>query len=688
MALSSKCHVVLVAALLVFSTAIFADDLPDDDAVNLLSQKAKKTADDFYEKTFEMRMRYEYAGCFLDPNDKAKLLELASQASAELKKIAQDQNNLKKQIEDYRGDDWEIRFGQTGLWRKVSADLLNTQTIKLEIDYRLARINGEIASPAQQQYLRQQARSNWAWCEAIKLSMEKVKCIGLSRSDELDDIAKALAGSECNENPEMLLSLAILQNKYAPDKFKNTLSSHSQVSEMLGKIILDCLALDPNLDSLNPVTAELAAGAALKINPAAYKDLLLAVAGDDRIETPGTLAVAAIAVAETEPQTAVKFFMESSALQFQKKETLLDLDAQATAEGAARLAYDNFSRNNIDCNLAVAAFENYVNIASNKLTEEMHYNYGEILLDCGRTKNAIETFTKLAENSQSVWRDKANFQLLKIQINAGQSDQSLPQLRNFILNCTGRNELKDRLRYEAMDLYCRMVLSRDGNDSARQVLDLLDTAEPTPDFPYDLYRAEATFRLGRLEDSARFMSKAVDANDDSLPPQTVLLLSEILDKIELWQQNAADYNQLLKNCETLAEYAFKSADTAQNNLLLAEVLILNGKGVKRPLPSNNEDTIWLRVMARTLMAQNKFEQAVKLWAQIAESKRNQSAEQSRKSYAWWQAKFYELDCLSKVPSANLKDIRHTIEVLQSTYAEIPAPWPEKLESLKQHCVTN
>jgi hypothetical protein len=277
---------------------------------------------------------------------------------------------------------------------------------------------------------------------------------------------------------------------------------------------------------------------------------------------------------------------------------------------------------------------------------------------------------------------------LKIQINAGQSDQSLPQLRNFILNCTGRNELKDRLRYEAMDLYCRMVLSRDGNDSARQVLDLLDTAEPTPDFPYDLYRAEATFRLGRLEDSARFMSKAVDANDDSLPPQTVLLLSEILDKIELWQQNAADYNQLLKNCETLAEYAFKSADTAQNNLLLAEVLILNGKGVKRPLPSNNEDTIWLRVMARTLMAQNKFEQAVKLWAQIAESKRNQSAEQSRKSYAWWQAKFYELDCLSKVPSANLKDIRHTIEVLQSTYAEIPAPWPEKLESLKQHCVTN
>ena len=688
MPFSSKYFIIFIVALFVFPSTIFAEDLPTADEISLLAQKAKQTADDFYRDTFEMRMRYEYAGSFLDPNDKAKLLELASQASADLEKITQDQNNLKKQIEDYQGDDWEMLFGQTGLWRKISADLLNTKTIKLEIDYRLARIKGEIESPAQKQYLQQQARSNWAWCEAIKLSMEKVKCIGLSNSDEFDDIAEALAASECNENPEMLLSLAILQNKYAPDKLKNTLSSHSHVSELLGKIILDCLALDPNLDLLNPVTAELAADAALKTNPAAYKDLLLAVAGVDKLKTPGTLAVAAISVAETNPQTAVKFFIESSALRFQKKETLLDIDAKAAAEHAVRLAYENFVLKNIDCNLAIAAFENCTNIASDKLTEEMQYDYGEILLDCGRTKNAIETFSKLANNSQSIWRDKANFKLLKIQIDAGQNDQSLPRLRKLILSCTGRNELKDRLRYKALDLYCRTALVLDSNDYTEKILNLLDSAESTPNFPYDLYRAQAFHKLGRLEDSARFMSKALDTNDILIAPQAVVLLSEILDKIELWQQNAADYKQLLKNCETLAEYALKSADTAQNNLLLAEVLILNGKRIERPLPSNNEDIIWLRVMARMLMAQNKFEQAVKLWTQIAESKRNQFAEQSRKSYGWWQAKFYELDCLSKLPSANLKDIHHTIEVLQSTYTEIPAPWPEKLDLLKQRCITN
>jgi tetratricopeptide (TPR) repeat protein len=316
--------------------------------------------------------------------------------------------------------------------------------------------------------------------------------------------------------------------------------------------------------------------------------------------------------------------------------------------------------------------------------EDMQYNYGEILLDCGKTQNALEIFTKLAETSQSVWRDKAKLQLLKIQINAGRED-SLPQLQKLILDCKGNDELRDQLRFKAMDLYCRTALTRDNNDSAAQVLALLDSAEPTPDFPYDLYRAQATFRLGRLEDSARFMSKAVDANDDSLPPQAVLLLSEILDKIELWQQNAADFNQLLKNCGTLAEYVHKSVGTSQTNLLLAEVTILEGKKIDWLFPSNDEGALWPRVTTRLLMQQKKFDQSAKSWAQIAESKRNESAGQNKKSYGWWQAKFYELDCLTKLSSANLKDIHHIIEVLQSTYTEIPAPFAEKLKILRQQC---
>ncbi|MGA2093804.1 MAG: hypothetical protein ABSH16_10415 [Sedimentisphaerales bacterium] len=659
MPLPSKHLLVFVASLLVFSAELFADDLPGYDEVNRLSQRAKQAADDFFNKTFEIRMRYEYAGRLTDPNDKVKILELAAQATAGLEQIANDQNNLKKQIEDYQGDDWEIRFGQTGLWRRLTADLKKTESEALEIN-AVSEITDETKSGCPPLAIR-------SGCDSIRTAMQQIKCLGRCEPNELEAIAEALVKSECNNNPEMLLSLAILQNKYAPDKLKNTLFRNSQAAGVFGKILVESLSADPNLDLLNSATAELVA---------VYK-------------TPDTLIVAGVAVAETEPQKTIKFFIESSALQFQKKETLLDIDAHATAEGAARLAYDNFTQNNIDCNLAVAAFDNYKLIASDRMSEEMQFNFGKILLDCGKTQNAVETFTKLADTSQSVWRDKATFQLIKIKINAGHGEESLTQLQKLILNCTGQDKLKLQFRLEAMDLYCRTALGRDNNDSAAQVLALLDSAESTPDFPYDLYRAQATFRLGRLEDSARFMSKAVDANDDSLPPQAVSLLSEILDKIELWQQNARDFNEMLQNCANLAQFAHKSLNDRKTICILAEFSVIQKKDCPEPFSSIDEDDInTMRPIARLLVLQGNFERAARLWTKIVELRRNDLQSPNQKSYGWWQAKFYELECLTKLPAANLKDIHHIIEVLQSTYAEIPVPFAEKLDSLKQRCITN
>ena len=83
------------------------------------------------------------------------------------------------------------------------------------------------------------------------------------------------------------------------------------------------------------------------------------------------------------------------------------------------------------------------------------------------------------------------------------------------------------------------------------------------------------------------------------------------------------------------------------------------------------------------MAKNDCTQAAQIWSKIAELQRNDLQEQNRKSYGWWQAKFYELNCLSKLPPTKPEDLRHTIEVLQSTYPEIPAPWAEKLNKLNE-----
>ncbi len=638
----------LPLVLLTFSLpAIAADSLPTAQDINDAAQKAKQVSDSFFTQTFNIRMQYEYSGRFLNQQDKDTLCKTAQQASADLEQIANTQSAMKQAIEAYQKDDWEALFGQTGLWRKLAADLLNTQTAKLEIDYCLARITGNLK--IEQQFFDTLAKSGLNRCAPIKATIEKIKYIGLSEPNELDNIARSLEKSDCSGNPEMLLSLAILQSKYAPGALQNNLSRSPQTTDLLGKIILADLSSDANLNSLNPVTAELAAYSARTTNPSAYKELLLALANIDQFKSPMVLYAAGISVTDSAPKKTIKLLIEASTLQQKKKYWLIDIEADRTAEQAARLAYDLFTQKNIDCTLAVAAFDNYTRIAADKITEQMQYLYGTLLLACDKTQEASEMFIRLANDSNTIWQDKAFLELLKIKINAGR-EENLPQLRKFILNCKGQDEQKRLLRLEAMDLYCRAILGSDINDSATQVLNLLDAAEQTPGLRYDLFKAQALRQLGRLEEAARYMSKAVIEDSNSSAALTAQIVSEIIDKIELWQKDANNFNELLQNCDTLAEFANKSANSRQTALLFAEVSTLQGKRFLTPFSPDENDVTWLRVQARLLMAQEKFEQSAKLWAKIAELRRNETPEQNQKSWGWWQAKFYELDCLAKSPS--------------------------------------
>jgi len=370
-----------------------------------------------------------------------------------------------------------------------------------------------------------------------------------------------------------------------------------------------------------------------------------------------------------------------------------------SAEKTAQFAYDQFNQKNIDCNLALEAFDNLARFYPDTVNEKMQYFYGKILLDCGKTQQASEIFTKLADTSQ-YWRDEAALEFLKIKINSD-CEKTLPQLRQFILNCTGQDEQKRSLRLEAIDLYCRTAIARDSNSFAVQVLNLLDTAEQTPGLRYDFFKAQALYQSGRLEESARYMSKAIVDDSGSMAPVAAHIVSTIIDEIELWQKDANDFNELLQNCHTLAVFANKSA-TYETSDLLGEVVALravfeNSAFYKKMLSSveasmtaspTTGNIIYLRSTARLLMAQEKFDQAAKLWARIAELKRNESTDRNQKSYGWWQANFYELDCLAKSQQADKQNIAHVIDVLSGSYPQIPAPWPEKLGLLKKQCAAN
>jgi len=94
-------------------------------------------------------------------------------------------------------------------------------------------------------------------------------------------------------------------------------------------------------------------------------------------------------------------------------------------------------------------------------------------------------------------------------------------------------------------------------------LKLLDTAEQTPGLRYNIFKAQALRQLGRLEESAQYMSKAIVEDSNSPAALAAQIASEIIDKIELWQKDAGDFNELLRNCDALAEFARKSSNNIQ-----------------------------------------------------------------------------------------------------------------------------
>ncbi len=87
------------------------------------------------QESFTLRMKYEYYGQFVDKTDKDELTELSEEDGLKLSEIIRIQRALKEKIELYDGSDWDARYGSTGLWRKLFADLQTALLTKCQIDF-------------------------------------------------------------------------------------------------------------------------------------------------------------------------------------------------------------------------------------------------------------------------------------------------------------------------------------------------------------------------------------------------------------------------------------------------------------------------------------------------------------------------------------------------------------------------
>jgi len=743
-----------VAFLFLSSSSGFAGALPTAEDINSLAENAKLTTDTFMQQSFKLRMQYEFSGRFLNPNDKDNLYELAKESADHLQEIAQNQRMLKKQVEDYQGNDWDQRYGSTGLWRKSAGDLFRTTFYKCKIDFYLALASGQLQRNEILHKILAQIDSTFSHMpsDAIKLlkiktlillaetesdyrtqakdalyspdmiypgmpcefdirrQIQKIKFSGKIRPDQVNKLTDYFFKIGCADDFELILSLAILQLQSKQFKaFGKTVSLWPQTKDFLGSIILSDLShrieQQQSLQQISVFEAELAAQAAWKDETKDYETLLNHLAGTEKFQTPLILYVTATKLTESSPAKAVNLLVKASKLQQQKSDGL-NIEPYKIAEQAAQLAYNLFAKDPCNglghtayCSVAIDAFDNYSTIAADRIDEELKYLYSSVLRDCGRVEESKKLLQKIADRPTGLWRRRAKLDLILQQMQQNHKQQTsqdelLEQLRDFILNCPGRDEKSNAIRAEALNIYCRSLLERADELSAQKVLDILSEAEESRGIQLDFFKAKALQQIGELEQAVHYMVSAIVYDSGSLAPEVTQLLSEVVDKIEQFETQAEDFNKMLDSCIKLAEFGNKSLNNRQTALLLAEFLVFAADNEQSRLTeaesllntlaeeTDSGDVDFLRCRARLLAEQGEFEAAAGLWAKLCEMRKDELALTNQQSWKWWRAKYYELYCWSKLPQTRKADVAHSIEILENSFHNIPPLWAKRLSLLK------
>jgi len=341
-------------------------------------------------------------------------------------------------------------------------------------------------------------------------------------------------------------------------------------------------------------------------------------------------------------------------------------------------------------------------IAAAKNNQKLEYLCSIVLNGCGRSAESEKLLEKIAACPAGIWRNRAKLDLIIRRMeqagkeNKAQQNKLLEELRDFILNYHGQDKNSNSLRREAITIYCQLLLETGDDTSAQKVLTILDNTEATGGIQLDLFKSKALQQLGQLEMSVHHMVLAIRMDSGSPAEEVTELVGEVVDKIEQVESQADNFNKMINNCKKLAKFSYVIQNNSQTARLLAETLILSAEKENGQLLQAQEilnkiaqdgagDIDSVRCRARLLREQGKFEQAAKLWVKICQKRKDETPSASRRSWKWWRAKYYELDCWAKCPQTKKQDVLHTIEVLENSFTEIPLLWAKKLMMLRQYC---
>jgi hypothetical protein len=709
-----------------------AGAIPTNEELNRLSRTVKQITENFLKQSRPYRFAFELEGRFYRQADKEDLNQLAKAASENIRQIEEKQITLKKQIESYQGDDWESRFGQTGLWRKLCSDIYATGLAGFQIDYFVALSSGQSEKgllcrdiftrlkslggihksgfldfltakvlSISSQYPKEVAEKLFeevSNCDgisesiALRARLEKIKLRGCAESNELEGLFENIEQGSCNDDFELILSMAFLQRRYAPQQLEKTFNRWPQTRYYISEFVL-AYVTEQSLTDVTITDGQLAAfrlfsGKKERIKD--YSELLEGLCSRQEFQRPLILYTAALGLSESSPVRAVELFLQASEKQRTQNCPLLGFPAGYIAQKAVRLAYNCYADGVIDCQPALKAFDYYSRMANEKIDDTIEYLYAKVLKDCGEEERVYQLLKKIAAKPHSRWAKTARLELILRRLEKKDRTPAVfaGQLYDFMDDCNGAedNELKTR----AAELYCRELLNQPGVQSAQKVLDAIDGFSVEKKANINAFMAQALQRLGSFDQSARCLLAAIDTNGCDYAAQAMDLLGQVIELIDELQENDPVFEQAVENYKDLGYHCVRcNCNTdSRAELFLAEMSLFQqgqrlteiSENIKKLRTNTADDDVdFLRVQARLARRQGRFSQAAVLWSMIAKLRKQDAAWQS---YDWWRARFYALSCLAKADEADKSDIFHAVEVLENSYRDIPSFWAAKLAELK------
>jgi len=468
---------VLLTLLFSFSALIancFAvENPPTAEDVNTLAEFAKLTANGFFQHTFEVRMRYEFAGRFFSEGDRLALYGSAHNSSLQLAELIVKFEDIIRQIEQHKGKDWDQRFGRTGLYEEARGNLFSIRVSKFGIDYYaalaaadkdvnasakkllkqidsfneagnsfylqlvkgrtlalLAKTEPDYKPAAERVFSELRERSDPATptsrgCAeagtsrqlAFMASIEQLRLESAKKYVEAERLARDLIKSGLTDDLEVILPIAFLQRRLGlVDTYNDLLQSNPAVRTVAAGMVLAWL--ESGNAPANPLDGALAAEATLRDDPKKHKELLLKLARENTSASSVIDYAAAVTLADSNESDAVYLLIRAGEVLDAQSAEVLGLTGKQIATHAAKLAYRVFVREPNQCELTTEAFENYFDLAGESPDPNLQYIYTQVLVLCGQYRQAVDMLREIPPSAEELY-PKAQLDLMSAEMASG-----------------------------------------------------------------------------------------------------------------------------------------------------------------------------------------------------------------------------------------------------------------------------